>query len=385
LTKMNFCGNCGTQSKEGHNFCENCGSSLIREDKQESEEQVEIVESVEEKPVQKRMRKKKTDKTDDSFTWEKEISIIGNPAVKKQFIQMIFFTGFLMAFLMSFLFLVTGEPEAIPPMLGIAVLCMIGLGIFLFLIIVIFFNNKFKVRFTVDEKGVLWETIDKRAKLVNKAAAVGGALALNPQAAGAGLIGMSRENEYTPWGIVSKAEYYPRHHTINLRNSWRTVMTIVCQPEDYQQIADYTANQVSLQQTSVTYVKKQKNPLTIMLWRTVSVILASVPIFTFVHEHHSDIFFPLIMFVFALATIWIVPLLGWVVIGSAMLVGFEIFTIMFTERKSMFAWRGTYLAYEVFDSGDWFLLFLTLAGLSYLVWISWRSVRGKMLSALMEN
>ncbi len=319
------------------------------------------------------------------LTWEKDIPLLGNPAVIKQMLQMLLFTGLLMAGLPSFVFLLTGEPEAIPSILVISLLSMVGFGILIFLIILIFFNNRFRVRYTIDEKGVLWETIDKRARLLNTMATVAGASAQNPSVAGAGLTGMSRNKDFTPWGIVARVEYHPAHYTINLRNSWRTVMTVVCHSEEYQQVADYIAGQADSPKTGLSREEKPANPLMIMFWRTFTVMLASVPVFTFIHEYHQDIFFPLIMLVFALATVWLVPLLGWAVIGSALFVAYEIFVILFAEKTSMFSWRGNYRAYEVFDHGDWFLLFLTLAGLTYLIWFSWSSIRGRIISALMSD
>ena len=73
-----------------------------------------------------------------------------------------------------------------------------------------------------------------------------------------------------------------------------------------------------------------------------------------------------------MATVWLIPLFGWVVIGGAAIlaiqlavIGIEEFPYLWSEEQAFFL-----LAY---------------VGLAVLVWFSWRSVRGKVIPPLLEG
>ncbi len=78
------------------------------------------------------------------------------------------------------------------------------------------------------------------------------------------------------------------------------------------------------------------------------------------------------------------PLFGWVVIGCTALLVVEIVLIGLETRQSAFMWE-TYRTFEVLGAADWFALALAFAGLAYLAWFSRQALRGKILSAFMED
>lgn len=173
------------------------------------------------------------------YTWEKDISIVTNPLLFKQLAIVSFGAGLFMAVVFSIILLIIGDYGDIPPLLLVSLLTAVGLFLLLLLVSLVYFRNRIRVRFTVDSRGALWETIDKRAISGARLAILGGILGRNPQAAGAGLLAAAREKEYASWNQLSAVEYRDKYRMIVLRNSWRPVMMIVCLPENYEEVANY--------------------------------------------------------------------------------------------------------------------------------------------------
>ena len=102
-------------------------------------------------------------------------------------------------------------------------------------------------------------------------------------------------------------------------------------------------------------------------------VLASAPLLMLPSFLNSmDMLLPLILFMFALATVWLIPLFGWVVIACAgilavqiALIGVEEFAYLWTEEQVVFI-----LAY---------------VGLAILARLGWRAVRGRVVPALMQG
>ena len=73
-----------------------------------------------------------------------------------------------------------------------------GLGFVFAVAMLAVFGNRYMVRFLVDREGVGYESLSKRARTVNRAAIILGALAGSPGAMGAGLLASSQETGYFP-------------------------------------------------------------------------------------------------------------------------------------------------------------------------------------------
>jgi len=86
------------------------------------------------------------------LTWETDITLLSNPLFVKQLVLVAVGAGLLMAFLMIFIFAATGEFDAIPMMVLISFLSIIGLGVLLFLVTLVFFGIRTTVRFTSELK-----------------------------------------------------------------------------------------------------------------------------------------------------------------------------------------------------------------------------------------
>jgi hypothetical protein len=302
--------------------------------------------------------------------WETSISLLKNPLVIKQTALVVVSAGLFMALLLSFILALTGEFSGIPTMLLISFLAAAGLGAFMVLIMLVFFGGRFWVRFTVDEQGTLWESVDRRAKAANRLGMLAAVLGRSPQAAAASGLAAAREKEFVSWKEVSAMEQNRRQLMITLRNSWRPVMMLVCLPENYDRVLEYVAHRIVPKPAAPGARAK---PLGKAILRTALVALAVAPLFTLSsYPLELDILLPLIMFMFALATVWLVPLFGWVVIGCAVVLA----VLVTVAGVSEFAYL--YRAEQV-------AFLLSYVGLAYLLWFSWGSVRGKIRSLLMEE
>jgi len=98
-----------------------------------------------------------------------------------------------------------------------------------------------------------------------------------------------------------------------------------------------------------------------------------------------DVLVPMIMLAFALATLWLIPLFGYVVLLTNALILLAFAGELFEESTSLFRRGETYLQYEVFSDSDWAHLVAALFALGYLSWLSIRAVRGKLLSLLVRD
>ncbi len=313
--------------------------------------------------------------------WEADFPLLTNPIVLKQFYMLILFSGLLMFLLLSFIMIVTGEISAVPSMF---LLTLIGVGVLallMFLVMLLYFGNRIKVRFILDQYGAVIQNIDKRSKFVNRAAILFGALGLQPGTAGAGILAAAREVEYAAWKALAKAEYNHRHYTITLRNSWRPVQILICTPENYHAVTVYVTKQIADQGTTQDNLFI-KSPLPRLLLRTLIVILAMIPVFTLPYPFELDLFMLLLLMLMALATVWLAPLLGWVVIALASILILQILSKGFGTMESVFSPGATYRHFELLYGGEWLQIILAFAGLTYLIIMSWNYVRGKDHAAI---
>ncbi len=358
-----FCEQCGARLKEGVRFCEQCGAQVQAASVPPAPSAPPVAKAVDAPAPQA------------AVTWETGISLLGNPLIRKQLALVVIGSGAFMALLLSFLVAAGGDADQIPMMLRISLYVTLGLGLMLVLVSLVFFGNRVRVRFTVDENGALWETVDKRALTGNRLALLGSALQRSPQAGGAAMLAAAREREFVRWSDVAAAQADRRHLMITLRNSWRPVMLLVCTPENFDEIAALARSRAVAAPAVAAPGEPapRRRPLRSGKGRTVLAALAATPLFMLPSFLYSfDIFLPLLTFLFALATVWLMPIFGWVVIGGVGVLAVQL------------AWLGA----EEFDYmwGDEQVVFiLAYVGLAYLAWFAWRSLRGRIIPPLLQG
>jgi len=247
-TEMIVCDQCSAPLEADSRFCRNCGRSLLP-------------------------HAAAADPLEEGLSWETNISLLTNPLILKQTALTVLGACLVMAFIMSFLLAVMGDFRGIPFILLVFLLIGIALALFTCLIMLFFFGNRMRVRFTVDGKGVLWKMVDKRFRATSRLAIVAGILGRSPQAAGAGALAVAREKEFVRWQDLSAVDYNKGRLMLTLRNSRRPLMLVVCLPENYGRVAAFVEKHVVPTPVEILH-RRGAGPLAKGLWRTILVSLA---------------------------------------------------------------------------------------------------------------
>lgn len=171
--------------------------------------------------------------------WKNDISLV----TSRFFIYDVLRACFLAYILMNLMLLITGllvdglksYGWDLPLYSGITIL---GVGVAILLVAILFFGNRMPFEFAVNEKGASMEMLSRKAKAANRAAFFLGLFAGKPSVAGAGAIAASREYTEVPWSSIFKANYYDRARIITLMNSWRAVIRLYCTEENYQEVKE---------------------------------------------------------------------------------------------------------------------------------------------------
>lgn len=367
-TSLRLCPFCDTPCQASAKFCPECGQPLQYTDIPTS--------AAHDSPAKPHMNPRSGDTlpptvparklVGEELSWEVTISLFTNPLVLRQLAVVPFLSGLIIALLLSFILAISGDFQGIPAMLLISLLVAVGLFVAMLLIMLMFFR-RYRVRFTVNRHGVRWQSLDQLAKTSSRLAILAGILGHNLTVVGAGALAAARETESVAWHDLADVTYNRHRRMLILRNRWRPVMLVICLPDNYDQVTEYVRHNLAPVQERAAKARS-RHPLPRLLWRTALVTLATTPVFILANAE-SDIFLPLLLFLFALATVWLIPLFGWVVIGCALFLAGE-FMLLFLSDSLYNGWLDLLLPYT---------------GLLYLIWFSWKSVRGRIHSALMED
>jgi hypothetical protein len=317
-----------------------------------------------------------------ALSWETDVRLITHPLMLANFAKLFAITAFIMGALLSFLFLVTGETRSILPMLEMVGIIIAGLAVLSFLICLVVFRNRMRMRFRLDAKAAEVEMTDTRAKTANKIAVVAGILSGKPGLAGAGLLAQANTQQKAVWGAIARAHYHPAWRAITLSNGWRTVVTLYCTPENYDAVAAAVRDALAARPAGVKRkLRDKKNPLPKLLLHTALIVVACVPLFGLPDLDETAILPALLTLCFATATLWLVPVMAWAVfLGLGWLAVLELLAQSET-RTSMF--DGTsYRAYEVMSGDDYALIVAAALGAAYLIWLCVGLMRGRVRSAL---
>ena len=312
-----------------------------------------------------------------ALVWETDVHLVTHPLMLANFAKLFAITAFIMGALLSFILAVTGGARSIVPMLEMTGMLTAGLAVLSGLVCLVVFRNRMHMRFSLDAEAAEAEVIDTRAKTANKIAVVAGILTGRPGLAGAGLIAQSSSHQRAVWNAIARARYHPAWRTVSLSNGWRTVLNLFCSRENYDAVAASVRTALAARKIKA----RPKNPLPRLLLRTVLVIVACAPLFGLPELDEQGIFPAILILCFALASVWLIPLLAWVVLaGIAWMAGLELLAASET-RSSMFG-GGDFRAYEVFSGDDWALIVVAALGAAYLVWLSVGLIRGRTRSGL---
>jgi hypothetical protein len=327
------------------------------------------------------MTEKKLSNT--GLSWEIGIPLVTNPRILSNLAQVMALSMALVVLLLGVVFGSQGDWDSVLTMAKIFALVGVGLFVLSLLAMGVAFGNRLCTRYTVDDEGIVQETVDRVGKVGSRLAVIAGVLGRSPGTTGAGRIAMSNEVASLSWDGAFRVSAVPRHQLLVFRNAWRPIIDVYCTPENYATVEALVRSRMAERGTAERV--EAKSPLPQYLLHTVLIVAASFFVFAANYEFNLDMLVPMIMLAFALATLWLVPLFGYVVLlsNALILIGF---TGELLQQSASLNPRGEiYLHYEVLSGADWGHLVAALLGLSYLSWLSIRAVRGKLLSLLVRD
>jgi hypothetical protein len=124
------------------------------------------------------------------------------------------------------------------------------------------------------------------------------------------------------------------------------------------------------------------SPLRGHLLRTALVVAACLPLLLLAPVYGHGLLLPLLLMCFALATVWLLRPLAWVVLVAAVLLVGRMLMGAVEPRPSSFRAGITYWRFELLSGDDWALTALAALGLVYLVWLAVQTLRARTLPAL---
>jgi len=311
-----------------------------------------------------------------ALEWRTDVSLLGQPTMVANFIKVIAIAGFVMGGLLAFLALTQGNPSEIIPLLQLTAACVGFVAVIMLLVMIVFFRNRMNIAFRVDASGARSAVIDRRARAGGKTAIVVGALSGKPQLLGAGLIAASTSSQRLAWSTVRKVTYSPRWRTIKLANSWRTAMILYCDASNYDEVVRFVEGAARSAPHRV-----RPNPLPGLLLRSALTVVASATMFALPYPITVDSLVPLVVLAFALVTVWLLPIFGWVVIGGLAWVAVEAIAAGLASYTSEFTGE-TLPRFDLMSGDDLAEVAVALVGAAYLIGQSVALLKGRFESAL---
>lgn len=302
------------------------------------------------------------------LVWEADVPLVTSGYMLRETMNWIVLTYVVSTSWIAYLFAVLGDAKAIPPLAGIfAVICGV-MFVAALLIMLVFFGNRMRMHYVMDARGVGSTMITRRGRAAGTVAAAAGALAGQPGVTGAGMLAAAQQTTLIGWPAVVAAAFDDANRTIVLRGAWRRLGWIVCTEVIYPAAKERV--QAELTRPGRVVPASRGNPLYAYVLWTVVLAAAAFPLFRLPHPYELEIFVILVTLAFALAGLWLIPLLAWAAVpGTA----YALFVCIVA------------LAKEAGDPGgsDFSDVALGLGGTLVLAFVCFRLVRGVLPSALM--
>ncbi|MCE1237830.1 MAG: hypothetical protein LWW93_15880 [Hyphomicrobiales bacterium] len=320
------------------------------------------------------MTKRARRPTGQTIAWEIDVPLLGNRLVVLAVAKAFFLAAFLMWALLAFLFAVQGEWDLIGTMAVFVFAITGGVVAVGLLAAALIFGNRLHYRFRLDDAGATCERADRRAARVDTLAVVLGVLSGKPGVVGSGLLSAAQASIHASWASVASVTPHPSLHAVGLANVWRTTVILYCPPERWQEILAFVAAR-----TAGRAAPRRKNPAPRLLLRTALVVAATTPLFLL--PERIDLFAPLFVLCFALASVWLLPVLAWAVFAGLLAVAVEAWLAAAKPFRSMITGE-TLRSWDVFGPDDWIGYALAFAGSAWLVRLGVLLLTGRVVSAL---
>ncbi len=323
-----------------------------------------------------------TDRHAAPLTWETDLPLSGPDTLRQWSVAMLA-TALLMVALLGTIFVAEGAWDALWGVVTLTTAVAAGLWLLGLIIMAVLFRGKMRVKYTLSDDGLRMETRDRIAKSANRAAMVLGLLTGRPGLAGAGLIARSREAEQIRFKGAFTARLKPHRHVIAIRNSWRTLMFVQCTPQTYDAVSARIVS--SMRQHGTAGRLRGGSPLPFYLVHGALILAATAPLVALGEAYDIDLFATLVTLCFAQATLWLIPLFGWVVIAGLSYILAATLADLAELHPSFFSPGETYSGFDVFGGEDISPTLLAGAGAAYLVWLSVRALQGRITPLLLRD
>ena len=315
------------------------------------------------------------------LTWDIDVPLLRNASVVGDLARVFGIAALLMAGLLSLLLAANGDPESIPMVILLSgaiagVLFLIGLAS-----VAVIYRGRMRFRYTLTSDLARAELIDTTVKAVNRATIIAGILAGRPGAVGTGLIAASQESTEVEWDGAFRATYDARRRRITLRNSWRRLFVVYATPETWDAVAGRVGAEIAAHGTEARAARRT-SPLPQVLGLSALAVVASLVVFPLSDQFGVSLLVLTIMLCFALATVWLVGLFGWVVVACVVLVAGQVAASMFEVRDSFLEPGTTYRHLDVLSGDDVVMVAIAGVGLVVLVALSVAAMRGRLPSML---
>jgi len=309
-----------------------------------------------------------------ALQWQGKLRLFGAPMLW-QLLRLSLLSALLIVLLLGFFMALQDGIAALRPVALIGGVAAVSLFV-LCLLAVLLLGGSIDLTFRLDRRGAATAVVDRRARGYAWAALVLGAATGKAAAAGSGLLALTSSDRAIDWTEVASVRLHRRSGTIALCNSWRTVLLLAVPSGPFDEVAAFVERARAARPAAAA-----RNPLPRLLLLTLSLFLAIAPLMLLPWPFELDLFWPLLTFCFAQATLWLVPLFGWVVLVGAGAILVELLSLGLEEHRSQFggeAWR----ALLSLDADEAAALGLASLGLAWLVVFSLLALRGRIRPAL---
>ena len=228
-TQPALCSQCGASSINGSRFCSQCGNPLIHE-------KTAAVPETAHTPPPLADLQPKAHQTGQELSWQVNVPLLTDQFIMYDLLKVWGFSTLFMFLIMVAIFIFERNWRGLISMLLPVGLTSLGILFLFFLVMLVFFGNRFPMGFMLGPQGAMVASLSQRGRWGNRLAVILGALAGKPGVAGAGLLGMSRETVGVTWDEVRRLNIHPKTRVISLMDSWHVVMRLYCTPKNYDQV-----------------------------------------------------------------------------------------------------------------------------------------------------
>lgn len=173
------------------------------------------------------------------FTWDIDIPLLTNRFMVYDLSKVVVITIAIFAVIFAMITIASDGGMDLRKFFILLKICGLVAAILITLMVLVmllFFFNRFPMRFFLSPRQVRVASLSRQGKWGNRLAVILGALAGKPGIAGAGLLAMAQEMVAMNWPEVKQVKVHRQARVISLLNSWRVVLRLYCTPENFPQV-----------------------------------------------------------------------------------------------------------------------------------------------------